>query len=234
MTIAAQAIIDRAAVVLMDVTNVKYTEAQLLLWISDAQRQIVLLRPDAGATVSTVTLTANQSQQSLPAGGLRLLDVLHNGPANNPGDTISVIPRHIMDQNDRSWPDATAAATIKHVVYDDRFPSYFYTVPQPNGPLEITAAYSVSPTEIASAGTNLGVPDIFESPVLDWVLYRALSRLGQQSGHDPGMGDPGLAAAYHDAFFATMKAKAGVDLGTSPNWSSYPRNPQQPTMSPGA
>ena len=63
--ITAQNIITRVQSILQDDTGIRWPSTELLLWISDAQREICLLKPDASAINEIVKLTANTTKQTM-------------------------------------------------------------------------------------------------------------------------------------------------------------------------
>ena len=71
-TLSGSGLYARAAEVLEDTSYVAYLEASLIEWVNDAQRAVVLVRPDAKASVENILLTASSALQSLPSGALRL------------------------------------------------------------------------------------------------------------------------------------------------------------------
>ena len=70
-------ILDRASIILQDNTNVRFPNAELLKFFNDAQREVVLHRPDAKMVNTTLDL-ATGSKQTLPSSALRLIDVVRN------------------------------------------------------------------------------------------------------------------------------------------------------------
>ena len=77
MSVTVQSVVDRAEFIFQDTSNIRWTTAELLFWLNDAQREIALLKPDATATNTTITL-ATGTKQSVPSGGNRLLKVVRN------------------------------------------------------------------------------------------------------------------------------------------------------------
>ena len=59
-------LIDKAEEILQDNTNVKWSQQSLLDYLNDAQREIVLIRPDANPVNQAFTL-AQTAKQTLPA-----------------------------------------------------------------------------------------------------------------------------------------------------------------------
>ena len=71
-------LIDRAEEILQDTTNVRWSQQTLLNYLNDAQREVVLFRPDANPINQTFTLTANSAQQTLSSTTLRIISVFKN------------------------------------------------------------------------------------------------------------------------------------------------------------
>ena len=70
-------VLDRANTVLNDATKVRWPFAELLGWYNDAQRAIIIRRPDANSQ-NTTFACVNDSLQSLPTTALRLIDIIRN------------------------------------------------------------------------------------------------------------------------------------------------------------
>ena len=67
----------RIEATLQDTANVRWTEAELLNYIYDAQREITNIKPDATATHANVQLVTG-TKQSIPTDGLKLISVVRN------------------------------------------------------------------------------------------------------------------------------------------------------------
>ena len=81
----AQDVIDRARDLINDVpsafvSGVRWTDAELLRWITDAQREIVKHKPEAYPLTEIFTVTGGSPRQRLdPALAYRLIRVEANG-----------------------------------------------------------------------------------------------------------------------------------------------------------
>lgn len=62
MALTAQSIIQRAVQVLQDTTSVRWPVDELVRWLNDGQREIVLYRPDSNTKVATGTCVAGTRQ----------------------------------------------------------------------------------------------------------------------------------------------------------------------------
>lgn len=218
-TLTAGSIVDKAELVLQDTSNVHWTEAELLGWLNDAQRQIVMLRPDASSTVAVITLVAG-SKQSLPSGALRLLEITRNmGNGSTPGEAVRLVDREALDAHLPTWHTAAQVATAKHYVYDERAPRTFYVYPPSNGTSSsVEAIYSVAPTDVAAVGNAITLDDIYENQLLDWILYRAFSK-------DAEVGSMEKAMAHFSSFTSALGAKSGTDIAFGPGRNSPPAAP---------
>ena len=66
MAVTVQSVLDRVQQTLQDTGGIRWSStAELILWVNDAQREIAILKPDATATNTTVTLAAG-TKQSIP------------------------------------------------------------------------------------------------------------------------------------------------------------------------
>ena len=139
-------LIDRAETVLQDTTNTRWAQAELLSYLNDAQREIVMQRPDAKVTNATLTCAAS-SKQTLPSGALRLIDIIRN----TNGKAITQIDRKILDVQNPSWHTGSANTVVEHFMYDPADPKNFYVYPVPANSVQIEIAYSQSTTDITIA-----------------------------------------------------------------------------------
>jgi hypothetical protein len=213
-TIDAKDLLERVSIVLNDDGRVRWTEAELIDWLNDAQRQLVLTRPDANVKNISVQLVAGV-KQTLPTDGVKLVDVSRNMGSNGTtaGLAIRIVFKHLMDAQQPNWYTATAKGVVEHYMYDLRDPKTFYVYPaQPAAPEYIELVYAAYPTTITNVnvGTKISVDDIFANPLMDFVLFRAFSK-------DADAGNASLAAAYYESFIKTLSLKFEVDKLVDPN-----------------
>lgn len=148
-TITGQEILSRAGVILQDTTSVKWPIAELLDWLHDAQREIVLRKPDAYSKNTSIQLTVSQTKQSIPSDGVMLLDVVRNlgTDGSTPGRAITRTERPILDQQRPDWHTDTPSATVKHYMFNEKDPKTFYVYPPQPGssPGHVEIIYSAAP-----------------------------------------------------------------------------------------
>lgn len=219
MSVTVQSVIDRAQTVLQDTTGVRWpVVGELVLWINDAQREIALLKPDASATNSTITL-ATGTKQDIPSGGNRLLKVVRNMSAASNGTgkrSVRLVDREVLDAQSPDWHDPTVtgdaahAAIVKHYVYDEANPRNFYVYPGVSGSAYLEIIYSSNPT-VVGQGDSLSIPDIFANAVMNYVLYMAYMKDAEYAGNAQ------RASNHYQLFTASVTGKGQIDAITNPN-----------------
>jgi len=228
MTVTVQSVLDRAAIVLQDTANIRWAESELVYWVNDAQREIVLIKPDASATNTTITL-ATGTKQEIPADGNRLLRVVRNMSAasgGTGGKAIRIVDEDILDVQTPSWHlptvtgDATHGTVVKHFVYNEQNPRNFYVYPGVNGDAYIEIVYSANPAQV-TASDNIGLPDIYSTAILNYVLYMAFMKDTNYAGNAQ------RASNHYQLFMAAVTGKGQVDQITTPNNSSQSAAPTQ-------
>ena len=126
MTTTAQSVILRAATTLQDLSAVRWSTAELVRYLNDGQRDIVLVRPDATATLASLTLAAG-ARQVIATAGAKLLEVIRNTSGTK--RAIRLVARKLLDAQNSSWYSLTGVTEIKHYMFDQREPRLFYVYP---------------------------------------------------------------------------------------------------------
>jgi hypothetical protein len=222
MAVSVDSVVSRVQKVLQDPAGIRWPVAtELVLWLNDAQREITLLKPDATATNTTITLVSG-TKQTIPANGNRLLRVVRNMSAASSGTgkrSIRLVSKDILDAQTPSWHDPAvfgdAAHTniIKHYIYDESDPRNFYVYPGVQGNSYVEIIYSANPTTVAS-GDNLSIPDIYANSVMNFVLYMAFMKDAEFASNVQ------RASNHYQLFVASVTGKAQIDLITTPNADS--------------
>lgn len=208
----AKAILDRSGWLLADVAHQRFSQATLLSFISDAQRQVALLRPDATAKTAVVQLVPG-TLQAIPADGLRLLEVSRcmGADGQTPGQALRLVERPALDSADGAW-HAAVPGQPEQYVFDPRTPRLFYVHPPvpDDSPVFVELTYSVAPAELADPADDLAVADVYAGPVLDYALHLAWSMdIDSPTAQ-------ARAAQRLEAFTTAMNAKLQADLLVAP------------------
>ncbi|MDB6179002.1 hypothetical protein PAF17_16035 [Paracoccus sp. Z330] len=189
MAFTAASVMKRANTILQDVGAVRWTAPELRDWLNEAQRAIVLAKPNALSGSVTLTL-ASGTKQTIPAQYTVLSRVVRNvGNGNRAVRTMA--RREILDSQIPGWHDTATlpfAASVQYVWQDPMSPREFYVVPGNDGNGEVEALVGRNPTDIPLApGGGLDIDDytttsefedIYQGILLDFVLFRAFSKDG--------------------------------------------------------
>lgn len=217
MAVTAQSIIRRVAETLNDVTSVRWPVAELVRYLNDGQREVGTYRPDALVAGATVNLAAG-SKQSLPANGIKLMDIVRN--ASTSQRAVRMTNRQILDAQIPNWHNLAGVTEILHFIYDPRDPLVFYVYPPAAASgAAVYMIYAGTPaaiTEPADGSTysnvtgNIGVPDIYANALIDYVLYRAYTKDTEYSGN------ASRAQAHYQAFVNALTVEANATAVASP------------------
>lgn len=222
-TVTAQTIIDKASVQLIDLANIRWTRSELLAWLNDGMRQIVLIQPNASSTTVSKKLDAG-TRQTLPTGGWLLLQMYRNmgTTGTTPGRAIRIVSRELLDNFNPNWHTATAAAEVRNYIYDTQDQTAFYVYPPSTGTQYVELNYSAQPTNLTSESEVIPLFDIYQSSLVDYILYRACSK---DAEYAPGLQ---LAQGYLATFVAAVGGKAQTEASNDPVQALNPRNTSVP------
>jgi len=219
-TVTAKTIIDKATIQLIDLANIRWTRAELLAWLNDGMRQIVTIQPSASSTTVSKQLVAG-TRQTLPADGWLLLSVYRNMGTNGttPGRAIRIISREILDSFNPYWNTDKATAEVRNYIYTDQDQAAFYVYPPSTGTQYIELNYSAQPADLTVETDVIPIFDIFQSALVDYILYRACSK---DAEYAPGLQ---LAQGYMATFVGAIQGKNTAEVSGNPTQSLGPRNP---------
>tara|TARA_Y100000114_G_C11761104_1_gene329793 strand:+ start:3533 stop:4210 length:678 start_codon:yes stop_codon:yes gene_type:complete len=210
-------VLDRASIILQDTTHVRFPNEELLKFFNDAQKEVVLHRPDAKMVNENLALV-DGSKQTLPATGLRLIDVVRN--VN--GRSVTQVDRKILDETLPNWHESTAGTNkIEHFIYDPADPKNFYVYPKgASGTHSLEVIYSTAPSDVAISNfttdtTVIGVDDVYANALLDYILYRAYQKDSEFAGN------VSRAQMHYQSFATSLGVKTQADGATTP----VPKNP---------
>jgi hypothetical protein len=144
-------------------------------FVNDAIRQVVLVRPDANVVTSVVQLVPG-TKQTLPASGVRLIDITRNMGADgtSPGAPITEVERSILDAMNYSWHSDVGETSIENYAFDVKNPRVFHVTPPVHSAtaVNVEMSYSSIPTALVDDADDFPLDDIFFGPVVDFTLYR--------------------------------------------------------------
>jgi len=210
-------ILGRASIILQDSTNVRFPNDELLKFFNDAQKEVVLHRPDANMqNVANFTCAAG-SKQTIPNTGLRLVDVVRNVG----GRAITQVDRKILDETLPNWHETTADGTrkIEHFIFDPADPKHFYVYPKATTAFQLEIVFSAAPSDITISNfstdtTTISVDDVYANCLLDYILYRAYQKDSEFAGNAQ------RSMMHYQGFTNALGVKTQVDAAVTPMPSS--------------
>jgi hypothetical protein len=217
MALTAQSIIRRAVETLQDTTSIRWPVNELVRYLNDGQREVVLYRPDSMVTNAAVSLAAG-AKQSLPSNGSKLIDVIRN--SSSPKRSVRLTDRHILDSQTPNWYNLTGATEILHYMYDPRDPKVFYVYPPAAASgASVELVYSAYPSDITEPADgavytavtgNISLPDIYANLLTDYILYRAYTKDAEYAGN------AARAQAHYGSFQAALSTEMNGTTGIAP------------------
>jgi hypothetical protein len=216
MPIAAQSIIRRCVETLQDTTSIRWPVAELVRYLNDGQREVIMYRPDAMVTNATITCVAG-SRQSLPANGAKLIEVIRNSGTRR---AVRLVNREILDAQMPGWHSLTGQNELLHYMYDPRDPRTFYVYPPATTSAQLDIVYAAYPTDIVEPadGTNytavtgnISLPDIYGNVLQDYILYRAYTKDSEYAGNVQ------RAQAHYAAFANALGIEIKATVAVAPN-----------------
>jgi hypothetical protein len=197
---------------LQDATGVRWDSTELLGWLNSGQREMLIYKPNANVKALAVKLAAG-TRQSLPDDAVQLIDVTRNmgTDGNTPGRAIRQTQREALDATRPTWHSDTASAVVKHFIFNPLDPKAFYNYPpQPaTGQGYVETVYGAVPVD-ATANSTISVDDIYETILLDYMLYRAFSK-------DSEYADQNKADKHFNVFVTALTGTSRVESGANPN-----------------
>lgn len=222
----ASDILSRAATILQDEDHVRWPLPELVGWLNDGMKAIVLAQPSAHAVSYALPLSEGTLQALSNASHLRLLRITRNlASTSSPrvgGRVVRVVQRDLLDMQSPNWHDPSDTPYKKEVrqyVFDEQNPREFYVWPGNDGTGVVEAVLSTLPTAISAAGdvdtigsyaTAIDLPEPWGVVLLDFILYRAYSK-------DALEGGAGRAGLHYQQFAGAVGIKVQGDSDASPN-----------------
>jgi len=212
-TILAQTLIDRSQTLIQDQLGTRWPAPELLNWLNDGQREVVLLKPDAHVKNEAVQMQPG-TKQNIPPSGNVLIDVRRNMGANGvtPGRAITLTDRRILDEQLRDWHFAAENSIAIHYIFDPADPKHFYLYPaQPSPAHYVELIYSAAPDDVVDPATGtISIDDIYSNALVDYIVYRAYSKDADYAAND------GRANQHYNRFLIALGLKAQGQDSISP------------------
>ena len=198
-------VLNRVSLLLNDNDFIRWGKSELLDYLNDALRAIVLRRPDSNCVDEEFTCVSG-TKQRLPADALRLIDI----PCNSTGRAIKgPFDRGVLDESYPDWYAGNWDNTAELFIYDERNPKTFYLYPGVVSDTILTVVYSKSPSSITLAQSEAGaliiLDDIYVNAIIEWILYRSYMKDADYAA------DPNKSQMHLNAFKTQLGEKNQAD-----------------------
>lgn len=196
-------VISDASVILNDTEHVTYTLDQLLQGINRSCLATVLVKPEACSDLFNVPLIMGVLQK-LPEKALRLLDAYYRlDETGNPVAHITMAERKEFD----FLPGPSGP--VQHVAYDEKIPQRFTVDPPAAGGEHLMLVCSQIPPQVVKESDPFPLPEKYQEPVLEYLLYLMFSRDAERSPNAQ------RALSHRQAFFDLLQVKTQADMTVS-------------------
>lgn len=214
-----QDLIDKFQFVTQD-EGIRWTDAEVIGWLNESYQQIVILRPDAGATSADVPLAEGHRQRLDDATSINLpdahmiLDV--TATAGKRPRAVRQSDLSMIDGLMPDWRRMPPTPFLERWVFDDRNPREFVVYPPAKAGTTVEIVYSQAPEPHDPAANNvldeaIKMPSAYEPAILDYLLYRAYSKDADSQAN------ANRATAHYQAFATGIGGKSQSDTQASPS-----------------
>lgn len=204
-------LVKKCSITLKDPEFVRWSEAELLAYLDEAQKEIAR---NPGANTKSVLLSLIEgTKQALPDDTYILVSIVRNWVDDEPRNPVRITTRALLDAFEPEWHVTPRQQLVENYVYDDRTPRTFFVYPPNDGTGQVELLYSGIPPRITSVEDVLELRDEFETPLMMFMLYRAYT---VDSDYSAGLG---LASQFYSSYTASLNTALNAVGASTPNAS---------------
>lgn len=201
MTTSATSFISEVQTELQDTSATRWSVAELVAYLNEANLLTVTHRPDTNPVTSTFAAAAGATQ-ALPVTAIFLIDVIGNHAS--PLANITRVDKPQLDALNPKWQSKTTSSVIAHFTYDPLVPRTFYVYPPASAGTQLDIVTADYPALVPSTPSgNLPLPDWTVPALKAYVKYKAWSKDAEVAGN----------AALASAAFGLYQTLLGLQLG---------------------
>ena len=216
----------------LDAGQRRWTDDDVIQYVSDGQRAAVQLRPEINPVTAVVQLAAG-TKQSIPATAFNLLNVIRNMGADmaTPGRAIRYADLDDMNTNEPDWHSNTANVVVRNYLYDAKMDRrMFYVWPQQPaaGQGSVEMMYSKIPSELTATTDMIELDDLYQPVLWYYILFRAYNK----EVNVEGVSIDARAERYYTTFIRELMGGRSAETILSPAFQTHEAQ-ALPTMVPG-
>lgn len=203
MTVSVQKVDDRVRELINDKSAKRWTEPEMLMWISDGRRELASYLPAVFSKSATVIIDLDPGafqQISTPSSAYAITAITHNVGANGvPGKAIRETSRELVDSFASGWINETGVR-VQNWMRDVSNPIAFWVFPAvPGG--KVSATLRLSPPDV-SAMTEEALPfEQYLNPLVNYVMHRLYAKDAEVAQN------AALSSAYLQLFVNAVSVK---------------------------
>lgn len=210
-----------------DASAYRWSNTDLISYINDACRLVLIKRPDANTVPVQVTLVAG-ALQTIPDTAYKLVDVLCNLNADgSQGRAVTLVDGTVLDSFNPSWRSGPKSSSIKHYVFDPRTSRRFEVYPPALAGAKLQTKLANYVGQATQTTDTIGLLDEYMEPLVCFCLYKAYARDMEFAGNAE------LAASYLALFNGMLGDKTMADNAFSPAMNRPGDQPSLPAQQIG-
>jgi hypothetical protein len=210
-----------------DASGYRWSNADLITYINDACRLVLIKRPDSNTSLTGLTLV-DGAIQTLPSTAYKLIDVICNLGANDAqGRRVTIVEGEVLDQFSPSWRSGTRLGSVKHYLFDPRTPRRYEVYPPVLNGTKIQAKVALYTGTATDPANDIGLSDEYMEHLVIFTLYKAYARDMEFAGNAE------LAASYLALFNGMLADKVTADNAFAPAMNRKGDQPRIPAQQIG-
>lgn len=196
----AQTVVDTARVTLLDAAKRSWSDAELLGYLNSGIEQACGTLLDIYVIAADVPLNTGV-RQALPAGGLVLIDVIHN----TNGGAVTQAALSELSRTQPTWAADANSADTKYLMLDPRAPATFYVYPSASSGASAELLYGAVPATLILSDT-VPISPAFNTALWAYILGMAYAKNSKKQDLAKSQGYMGLYTQVLDKWKATKGA----------------------------
>lgn len=126
----------------------------------------------------------------------KLMSVTRNTAVASRKRPVHLVPTSLLDTHTPMWREGATSADIRHYTFDMRQPTEFEVEPPAPptvpAPAKVELTYSAYPQDLTPPAPGATIPtvagfldmdDVFATPLVDYIVYRAFSKDAEAAGN---------------------------------------------------
>jgi hypothetical protein len=151
-------------------SSYRYTDAELLGFINQTIKRVLILRPDLFSVIVDISTVANTVAQTLPSDSYRLVELY----SVKNGSVLTEVNRESLDQSYPAWVTDQAGTPYNYMRHV-RHPNKYFLYPRPIANIVLVGEYIQVPSNYAAGATISVLPDAYLPVLVDGTVFLAES-----------------------------------------------------------